>query len=379
MDETNQMKVKFNDIFKSINYLNYVEDLFSDYDHFRSKKYSLLSLELLRKRFPVSGLWLTHSATGALEMIAKAIRIQAGDEVIMSSFTFVSTANAFVNCGARPVFVDISEEDFNIDIRKIEDKITKNTKAIVVTHYGGHATDLEFLKQLCKKHQLFLIEDAAMAYGNSYQGKQLGSIGDFGVISFDITKQISAVQGGLLICNRLEFQDPLNHIYHIGTNRTQFMQQSKPYYEWVSVGSKYQMNELNAAVLYDNLLNEGEILSRRNTISTLYYDGLQSLKEKGADFISDERLAANIHLFYLLLPTAGERNELITYLNERGIEVLFHYIPLHNSEMGKTFGEQNLPVTESISKRLIRLPLHVNLEKEIVLKIVKEVKSFWNE
>lgn len=373
------MKVKFNDIFKSINYLNYVEDLFSDYDHFRSKKYSLLSLELLRKRFPASGLWLTHSATGALEMIAKAIKIQKGDEVIMSSFTFVSTANAFVNCGARPVFVDISEEDFNIDIRKIEDKITKNTKAIVVTHYGGHATDLEFLKQLCKKYQLFLIEDAAMAYGNSYQGEQLGSIGDFGVISFDITKQISAVQGGLLICNRPEFQDTLDHIYHIGTNRTQFMQQSKPYYEWVNVGSKYQMNELNAVALYDNLLNEEEILSRRNAISTLYYDGLQSLKEKGINLISAEKLAANIHLFYLLLPTAGERNELIAHLNERGIEALFHYIPLHNSEMGRTFGVQNLPVTESVSERLIRLPLHVNLDDETVLRVIREVNLFGNE
>lgn len=370
------MKVKFNDIFKSINYLNYVEDLFSDYDHFRSKKYSLLSLELLRKRFPDSGLWLTHSATGALEMIAKVIKIQAGDEVIMPSFTFVSTANAFVNSGAKPVFVDISEEDFNIDIRKIEDKITKNTKAIVVTHYGGHATDLAFLKQLCQKYQLFLIEDAAMAYGNSFQGKQLGSIGDFGVISFDITKQISAVQGGLLICSHPEFQDTLDHIYHIGTNRTQFMQQSKPYYEWVSVGSKYQMNELNAIALYDNLLNEEEILSRRNVISKLYHKGLQPLKEKGIDLISEEKLAENIHFFYLLLPTTEERNKLIAYLNEKGIEALFHYVPLHNSEMGKTFGTQNLLVTESISGRLVRLPLHVNLKDETVLEVIKEVNLF---
>lgn len=190
MNEIIQMKIKFNDTFKSINNLDYFADLFSNYDFFRAKKYSLLALEILKKRFVNSDLWLTHSATGALEMIAKAINIQENDEIILASFTFVSTANAFVNHGAKPIFVDISETDFNLDISKIEEKITPKTKAIVITHYGGHATDLDKLKQICQKHNLYLIEDVAMAYGNFHNEKPLGTIGDFAVISFDITKQI---------------------------------------------------------------------------------------------------------------------------------------------------------------------------------------------
>ncbi len=370
------MKIKFNDIFKSINYLDYIEDLFSNYDYFRTKKYSLLSLELLKKRFSTSSLWLTHSATGALEMIAKAIQIQPGDEVILSSFTFVSTANAFVNHGAHPVFVDISEEDFNLDVNKIEEKITKRTKAIVITHYAGHATDLNFLKQLCEKYDLFLIEDAAMALGNYYDGKPLGTIGDFGVISFDITKQISAIQGGLLICNRSDYQNRLDNIYHIGTDRTQFMQQNKPYYEWVSVGSKYQMNELNAVTLYDNLLHEETLFSKRKAISKAYFRQLKTLEKHDVKMLPESKLEDNIHLFYLLMPSNTGRDTLMQLLKEKGVEAIFHYIPLHSSTMGQKYGIVDLPTTTSVSGRLLRLPLHVNLEDKDISTISEFINLY---
>jgi dTDP-4-amino-4,6-dideoxygalactose transaminase len=371
-----QTKIKFNDTFKSKQYLDYVDDLFSNYDFFRQKKYSFLALSLLKKRFSTADLWLTHSATGGLEMIAKAIRIQPGDEVILSSFTFVSTVNAFVSQGAKPVFVDVSQEDFNLNLDLIESKITPQTKAIVITHYGGHAADLNRLKSICAAHQLFLIEDAAMAYGNDYENQPLGTIGDFGVISFDVTKQISAVQGGLLLCNNKKYATDLDYIYHIGTNRTQFMQQNKPYYEWVSVGSKYQMNELSAISLYDNLINEEAILTKRIALSKHYFDALKQLPIR---IISESLLNQNIHLFYLLLSSKEERDHLQAYLKDRGIESMFHYIPLHNSEMGRHFCDETLPVTEVVSDCLLRLPLHHQLTSEDCDFICNTIQSYFNE
>lgn len=379
MNNAMQMKIKFNDTFKSTNYLEYVRDLFSDYDNFRGKKYSNLAKQHLQKRFVDSKLWLTHSATGALEMIAKAIDIQADDEVIMPSFTFVSTANAFVSHGAKPIFIDISLDDFNLDIYQIEKRITSKTKAVVITHYGGHASDLNYLKKLCEKYQLFLIEDAAMAYGNTYQSKPLGSIGDFSVISFDITKQISAIQGGVLICNRPEFETQLDTIYHIGTNRTQFMEANKPYYEWVGVGSKYQMNELNALALYDNLIHEKEIISKRKEISTSYHQKLSFLAPLGVQQMPSEKAAENIHLYYLLMPSAFIRTELIDYLTRHGIEALFHYIPLHTSEMGRKLGDFHLENTLKVSECLLRLPLHIHLKEADIQYICSTIKSFTNE
>jgi dTDP-4-amino-4,6-dideoxygalactose transaminase len=367
------MKVSFNDIFKS-NQLNYfISDLWTDYSNFRKKKYSTLSLELLTKQYHSSLLFLTHSATGALEIIAKTIAIQPGDEVIMSSFTYVSTANAFVANGAKPVFVDVSEDDFNLDTQKIQAYITIKTKAIVVTHYGGHATDLNQLRDLCDKHKLYLIEDAAMGYGNYFDGKPLGTIGHFGVISFDITKQISAIQGGLLIVNDFENKSKVDAIYNNGTNRSGFENNSKPHYEWIDIGSKYQMNEQNAVVLYDNLINQEEIIKKRKEISKWYFDELKDFPDQ---LLSKDKVDENIHLFYWLEKSIEEREALRNYLLENGVEAMFHYIPLHISEMGKTFFSNDLPCTEKVHNCLIRLPMHVNLNKDDVLYVCDLIKKF---
>jgi dTDP-4-amino-4,6-dideoxygalactose transaminase len=367
------MKVLFNDIFKSSHFNNYIDDLWSDYNHFRSKKYSNFCLDILSKHFINSKLYLTHSATGALEIIAKAIDIQPGDEIIMPSFTFVSTANAFVTHGATPVFVDISDDDFNIDITEVEKNIRTNTKAIVVTHYGGHATDLNCLRNLCDQYNLFLIEDAAMGYGNSYGEKPLGTIGHFGVISFDITKQISAVQGGLLLVNDFYDKERIDNIYHIGTNRSSFENHSKPYYEWVDVGAKYQMNEQNALVLYDNLENELYILNRRKEISRWYAEELFEFPDQ---IMSIHKISFNIHLYYWLSSSLKERESLRLLLHKNGVEAMFHYIPLHSSLMGKKFGNKILPITEIISESLLRLPMHVNLKREDVKYTCELIKNY---
>lgn len=338
---------------------------------FREKHFSTLCLAHLQKRFNESELLLTHSATGALEMIATIIEANEDDEIIMPSFTYVSTANAFVSRRAKPVFVDIDAYTLCINPDLVERAITSKTKAIVAVHYGGHACNLDALKTICNKHKLLLIEDAAMSYGFDYNGRPVGSIGDFGIISFDITKHISAIQGGLLLINNDNYKKRAHQIYHIGTNRVEFINGSLPYYEWVDYGSKYQMNEMNAVVLYDSLMHENEQMTNRINISRIYYEELHPLISKGiVRAVPTEWLSNNIHLFYVIIPSAQKRNQIIQQLLELGIEAVFHYQPLHSSPMGKRIVAYNpLPVTESVADSIIRLPMHSKMDENDVKKI----------
>lgn len=374
------MRILFNNIGKSKNYLENVELLYSNYELFRQKHFSALCLDILQPLFPSSNLYLTHSATGALEMIALLLNIEKGDEIIMPSFTFVSTANAFVSRGANAVFVDIEPHSLNIDLNQVEAAITPKTKAVIAVHYAGHACDLKRLKGICQKHNLILIEDAAMSFGNKYDGQALGSIGDFGVISFDITKQISAVQGGLLIVNNDQFKQRAGTIYHIGTNRDAFMEGSAPYYEWVDVGSKFQINELNAIALYDQLCQYKMILEHRNRLSHLYYQQLKPLADKGKfSLMREQFLDENYHAFYLLLTDEQERKQLSSFLLHKGIESMFHYIALHTSKKGETFGNYQLEVTSKTTETLLRLPLHTEMDVEEVMYITKHIKAYFHE
>lgn len=374
-------KILFNNILKSENYVRHFEYLFSDYDLFRKKHFSGLCLELLQPIFRDSKLFLAHSATGALEMIAHLLDIREGDEVIMPSFTFVSTANAFVSRGAVPVFADIDPETLNIDVSLVEAAITDKTKAIVAVHYGGNPCDLRALKNLCEKHRLFLIEDAAMGFGNQFEGLPLGSCGDFGVISFDITKQISAVQGGLLLVNNPEFASRADNIYHIGTDRSAFQQGNKPYYEWVDTGSKFQMNELNAVVLYEYLLHAQEILERLKKLAGIYDQQLMPLAEQGFfRIVPSKRGESAVHQYCLLMRREAEREALSAFLAASGIEALFHYVPLHNSVFGKKKGRHaDMTHTENIAGTLLRLPMHTGLTAEEVELTCEKIKSFFHE
>lgn len=373
------MNILFNNIEKSANYLRYMETLYSDYSLFRKKHFSQLCLEILNPIFPNANLFLTHSATGALEAIALLLDIQPGDEIILPSFTFISSANAFVAHGAIPVFVDIEKETLNLDLDQVESAITPKTKAVIAVHYAGHACDLNRLRSICDRHNIFLIEDAAMAFGNTFDGKPLGSIGDFGVISFDITKQISAIQGGMLLVNHPDFTQRANYIYHIGTNRSDFLEGNAPYYEWVDVGSKFQMNELNAVALYDQLTSYDSILAHRKLLSEHYHKGFQSLVATGKiRTIHPTQLGQNYHEFYVILKDETEREQLTAHLAEQGIEAMFHYIPLHNSKKGVQYHANALPNSVEISGCLLRLPLHVNMLMEEVNYVVNAIKKYFN-
>lgn len=359
--------------------LENMKKILSDYALLREKYFSEQCLALLKTYFPKSALYLTHSGTGALEMMAIGMDIKEGDEIIMPSYTFVSTANAFVSYGAKPVFVDISPQDLNIDLDLIENAITEKTKAIVAVHYAGHSTDLKKLKQICEQYELILIEDAAMAFGGKWENNYLGSIGDMGMISFDVTKQISAIQGGLLLVNKEKFAARMEDIYHIGTNREKFIDKKVPYYEWVDKGSKFQMNELNAAVLYENLQNTTAILKHRNTLSKIYYAQLIGLEQEGClQLLPQRQLEQNYHEFYVLTKTKKERIALSKYLSEKGIEALFHYIPLHLSEFGEKngifHGDNH---TEHISHTLLRLPMHLELKEEDIVYVSEQIKAFY--
>lgn len=369
----------FNNIRQTYNFTRNLELLFSDYELIRKKHFSNLCLDKLKDIYSNSELFLTHSATGALEMIASLIDVQIGDEIIMPSFTFVSTANAFVSKGATPVFIDISPNTLNIDETLIEQAITPKTKAIIAMHYAGHPCEMNALKEICTKHHLFLIEDAAVGFGNNYKDQALGSIGDFGAISFDVTKHISAVQGGLLMVNNEKFKERANNIYHLGTNRNAFQKGETPYYEWVDIGSKYQMNELNAAVLHEQLCIASDIFKKRIDLSELYYIKLKNLeKQNKLRLMSKGSLPTNIHEFYIILNSKNEREELRIYLNKYNIEALFHYIPLHNSNMGLKNGRYvGSKFTEDISNRLLRLPLHTELTLSEIEYITTTISNYF--
>jgi len=371
-------KILFNDVRKTDNYTKNISMLFSDYELFRNKHFSELCKLHLNKHYKESSLFLTHSATGALEMIALLLDIKPGDEIIMPSFTYVSTANAFVSLGATPVFIDINQETLNIDDTLIELAITPKTKAVVVMHYAGLSNNLNVIKSICIKNNLFLIEDAAMAYGSKDDIKPLGTIGDFGVISFDITKHISAIQGGLLIVNNKTFAHRASNIYHIGTNREDFNSKKTAHYEWVDLGLKFQMNELSAATLYDDLLNEEKIISHRKTLSEIYYNLLSHLEEQGKlKLINKPFLKDNIHEFFLILNSTEERDALAQYLLQCNIEAYFHYIPLHSSTMGKNYKFIGSGLCSKVSECLIRLPLHNNLNLSDIHSVCKSVDHYF--
>jgi len=371
--------IHFNSSVSSPHYLSYLQELNADYLNYRRKIFSEKSLNLLSERYSSSQLFLCSSATDALEMIAFLMDIQDGDEIIMPSFTFVSTANAFVSHGATPVFVDVDLETGSMDAKLLEQALSNKTRAVVLVHYLGICPNIDVFKAFCQKHQLLLIEDAAMGFGNSSIGKPLGSIGDFGVVSFDITKQMSAVQGGLLLVNNTVFQNRAQQIYHIGTNRTAFEQGEKPYYEWVDVGSKFQMNELNAAFLFDQLSQQDQIISRRSELIKQYYQRLINLANQGFfRILLSEFIEESIHAFVMVLPTPQLRETLLAYLKENEIEAMFHYIPLHSSEMGRKCGRFiGGDHTDQLAGTILRLPVHLHLSNSDVNRVCDVIHSFF--
>ncbi|EEG06990.1 dTDP-4-amino-4,6-dideoxygalactose transaminase [Pseudogulbenkiania ferrooxidans] len=324
---------------------------------------------------------LTHSCTGALEMAAILAGIGPGDEVIMPSFTFVSTANAFVLRGGVPVFVDIRLDTLNLDERLVESAITEKTKAIVAVHYAGQPCAMEALKALCRKHGLRLIEDAAQAILAQSDGQALGTIGDLGCLSFHETKNIISGEGGALLINDPELIDRAEVIWQKGTNRKAFFRGEVDKYTWVDIGSSFLPSELTAAFLYAQLEQARRINAHRRSLYDRYMDLLTPLvrEEHFALPINPGEHPENGHIFYLVCRSEEKRDGLIDHLRSQGISAVFHYVPLHDSPAGMRFGRTagGLPVTERVSRCLVRLPLYSEMTVEQVRRVCQEIGAFF--
>jgi len=325
---------------------------------------------------------LTTSCTHALEMAAILLNIQPGDEVIMPSYTFVSTANAFVLRGAEIVFVDIDPNSMNIDVSKIENAITNKTKAIIPVHYAGVSCDMDLIMKIANRHNLIVIEDAAQAIMGKYKNKYLGTIGHMGTYSFHETKNItSAGEGGLLIINDNRFSQRAEIIREKGTNRSAFFRGSVDKYSWVDIGSSYLLNDVSAAYLFGNLEFSSKITNKRLKKWELYYTELEDLAIKKLIELPNIPMYCehNAHIFYIKLANIHIRTQLILYLKKKNINTVFHYIPLHTSVAGQMhtrFKGEDIYTTKE-SERLLRLPLYYQLKKKDIQKIVKEIYEFF--
>jgi len=335
----------------------------------------------LEKRTGSKRALLTHSCTSALEMAAILLDISPGDEIIMPSYTFVSTANAFVARGGIPVFVDIRADTLNIDETKIEKAITRRTKAIVPVHYAGVACEMDTIMDIAFRHNLSVIEDAAQGLMSSYKGRALGSIGDIGCLSFHETKNIISGEGGAILINNQKYVERAEIIREKGTNRSKFFRGQIDKYTWCDVGSSYLPGELIAAFLYAQLEAADDITLRRLSMWKRYHDALFELEASGMlrrPFLPDQALH-NGHMYYLIMQDLEDRTEFIDQLKSEGISTVFHYIPLHSSPAGLKYGRTHgdLTITNDLANRLVRLPLWIGLEESIekVISSIQKIRS----
>lgn len=336
----------------------------------------------LEKKIGCSKALLTHSCTAALEMAALLLDIQPGDEVIMPSFTFVSTANAFVLRGGVPVFVDIREDTLNLDERQIEAAITPRTKAIVPVHYAGVACEMDAIMEIARRHGLKVVEDAAQGFMSSYKGRALGSIGDFGAYSFHETKNVISGEGGALLVNDPDLALRAEIIREKGTDRSRFFRGEVDKYTWQEVGSSFLPGELIAAFLWAQLEEAQEITDERLAIWKRYHTAFTHLEANGLlrRPVVPEGCQHNAHMYYVLLASGTDRQKALAELSSNEINSVFHYVPLHSSPAGKRYGRTHgdLGVTNSISERLIRLPLWLGLTEAQQDRVVAVLSSALN-
>ena len=335
------------------------------------------------ERFGCTKALLTTSCTHALEMAAILADIQPGDEVIMPSYTFVSTANAFVLRGAKITFIDVRPDTMNMDESLIEDAITEKTKAIVPVHYAGVACEMDTIMEIAHRYGLLIIEDAAQGVMSKYKEKYLGTIGDFGCYSFHETKNYTCGEGGALIINDKSYIERAEIIREKGTNRSMFFRGQVDKYTWVDIGSSYLPSELNAAYLYAQLEMADEINNNRLNSWQTYWEGLVPLFQKGyieLPFIPIH-CKHNAHMFYIKAKEQEERADLIDFLRKNGIYSVFHYVPLHSSPAGKKYGSffGEDVYTSKESERLLRLPIYYGMTKQEIHYIIGNVNSFYTK
>lgn len=335
----------------------------------------------LEKKFSARKVLLTTSGTAALDMAALLCDLKLGDEVILPSYTFSSTATSFAIYGAKLVFVDIKPETMNIDKAKIEAAITDKTKAIVAMHYAGIACEMNAIMDIAKRHNLFVIEDAAQGVMSTYNGKALGTIGDFGCYSFHETKNYSMGEGGAIVINNPDYIERAEIIREKGTNRVKFFRGQVDKYTWVDIGDSFLPSELNAAHLWAQLLKADEINDNRIDTWNTYYEAFKPLadeKKFEIPTIPDDCIH-NAHMFYIKCKDLAERTNFITYLKNKQIYCMFHYIPLHSSPAGLKYGRfsgEDIYTTKE-SERLVRLPMYYGLTKGDCEAVINAVKEFF--
>ena len=361
--------------------LNYIQDAVAQGMLCGDGKYTKLCSEWMKKRFEVNQVFLTTSCTHATEMAALLADIQPGDEVVMPSFTFVSTADAFVLRGAKVKFVDIRPDTMNIDETLIEDAITDKTKAIVPVHYAGVGCEMDTIMDIARKHHLLVIEDAAQGVMSSYKGKALGTIGDYGCYSFHETKNYSMGEGGALLIKDPDMIERAEIVREKGTNRSKFFRGQIDKYTWVDAGSSYLPSELNAAYLWAQLEQADMVNDNRLKSWNLYKELLTPIAEK--EYITlpyiPEECTHNAHMFYIKTKNLEERSALISYLKENGVLAVFHYIPLHGAPAGQKYGEfiGEDKYTTRESERLVRLPMYYNLSEEDITYVAELISRFY--
>lgn len=325
---------------------------------------------------------LTQSCTSALEMAAMLANIQPGDEVIMPSFTFVSTANAFVLRGGVPVFLDIRPDTMNLNEALISAAMTPKTKAIVPVHYAGVPCEMDVILDLAKRHNTWVIEDAAQALLSTYHGRALGTLGDLGCISFHETKNIISGEGGALLINRPDCMERAEIIREKGTNRKRFLRGDVDKYTWVDIGSSYLPSELTAAFLLAQLERADAIIRRRCQICDRYGQGLQDLVRRGIVTLpfSSSETGSNGHMYYLVTRSSEERNALMAHLRKQGILAVFHYVPLHSSPAGQHYGRTGSAMTHTdhVSACLLRLPVYYEMTDSETNQVIESILKFYS-
>jgi len=372
------MKIPFNKPYLTGNEVTYMQQACNNFHLSGDGEFTLQAQKWLEHKIGCEKILLTHSCTAALEMAAILIDTKPGDEIIMPSYTFVSTANAFVLRGATPVFVDIRPDTLNIDETKIEAAITKKTKAIVPVHYAGVGCAMDTIMDIANRHDLYVIEDAAQAVLASYNHKPLGSFGHLATLSFHETKNIQSGEGGALLINDPKLIERAEIIREKGTNRSQFFRGQVDKYTWTDIGSSYLPSDITAAFLLAQLEQAENITTRRLAIWNNYHNAFTDLETANIlrRPIIPLKAKHNGHLYYLLLANLNTRTKLINTLKEAGIQSVFHYIPLHNSDFGKRHAKVSgsLNVTEDLANRLLRLPFWVGVEKSQEF-IIQELKK----
>ena len=343
----------------------------------------------IKKKIKSKFVAMTHSCTAALEISALLINLKQNDEVLLPSYGFVSIANALVLRGAKPIFVDIDPNTLNISLDDILKKITKRTKAIYVIHYAGNSCEIDKIKKVAKSKKIYLVEDAAHAFLSKYKKKYLGTIGDIGVFSFHETKNFVSGQGGCISINNSSLIKRVNYILDKGTNRYEFIKNykkkiisanKKKFYSWVDVGSEYRAPELSCALLYSQLLKHSKIQNIRKKIWFWFKKEIEKLNSKYFNLLKPIKYSTSAyHLIVLIFNNIKRANDFMKFMQNKGIAATFHYVPLHNSKMMKNKNIKKLKVTENIYKRVVRLPIYVDMNKKNLKKISSNVKKFFND